>query len=297
MITHLEALHALARCGTMARAAVELRLTQSAVSKRLSALEEETRTKLYERDGRRVRLTSAGFELLRRTEPLLAQLRDAVAARESGAEGRIVLGVSESILASWGAEALAHVRRELPGVEVVVHAHRSPVAVDHVRSGEYALALVAGPGERPADLVVESVLEEEMVVVPSRLRIAALAGAPRIDVLTIEPGSATGRALARGLSAIRDAGVDVRIGATLQSFAALVQLARTGFGHALVPIGIARAMGMPVRSLLRLPPPGLTRPVSLVGRKTTFARPAASAFRQALRAALPAADGLTPVAR
>jgi DNA-binding transcriptional LysR family regulator len=286
MITHLEALHALARHGTMARAALDLRVTQSAISKRLAALEGETRTKLYERDGRRVRLTAAGFELVRRTEPLLAQLRDAVAARETTAAGRIVLGVSESILASWGAPALAAVRDELPQVEVVVRAHRSPVAVDHVRSGEYALALVAGPGERVPDLVVEPLLEEEMVVVPSRLRATAVRGADALDVLAIEPGSATGRELDRGLPALRAAGLALRVTGTLQSFAALVQMARSGLGHAVVPIGIARSMGVPARSLVRLPAPGLRRRVSLVGRKTTFVRPAAAAFRQALRRAV-----------
>lgn len=290
MLGPLEALHALARHGTMARAALELRVTQSAVSKRLAALEAETRTKLYERDGRRVRLTAAGFELVRRTEPLLAQLRDAVAARETTAAGRLVVGVSESILASWGAAALASVRDELPHVELVVRAHRSPVAVDHVRSGEYALAFVAGPGERVPDLVVERLLEEEMVLVPSRLRAAAVRGAKEVDVLTIEPGSATGRELARALPGLRESGLSLRVAGTLQSFAALVQMARVGLGHALVPEGIARSMGVMEKSLVRLPPPGLRRSVSLVGRKTTFARPAAAAFRRALRTAL--AQGL-----
>ena len=36
------------------------------------------------------------------------------------------------------------VRRALPELELIVNGHRSPVAIDRVRSGEYALALVAG---------------------------------------------------------------------------------------------------------------------------------------------------------
>lgn len=303
MITYLEALAALARHGTMTRAALELRLTQSAVSKRIAALEAETRTRLIERDGRRVRLTSAGGELLQRAEPLLAQLRDAVAARDEGTSGRLAVGVSESVLASWGAPALAAARAAVPGLDLVLHAHRSPVAVDHVRSGEYALALVAGPGERPADLVVEALLEEELVIVPSggttpRRKARA---ARTIDVLSIEPGSATGRSVARGLAVLRrDARIDVRVVGVVQSFAGLVQMARAGFGAALVPLGIAQSMGVPARNLVRLPAPGLARTVSLVGRKTSLSRPAAAAFADALRAALPRGDGyriLTPSRR
>ena len=36
------------------------------------------------------------------------------------------------------------VRRALPELDLIVNGHRSPVAIDRVRSGEYALALVAG---------------------------------------------------------------------------------------------------------------------------------------------------------
>lgn len=298
MIANLEALHALARHGTMARAALDLRVTQSAVSKRVAALEASTKTRLVERQGRHVRLTSAGDELLRRTEPLLAQLRDAMAARETTAAGRLVVGMSESILASWGADVLAAVRRKAPEVEVVVNAHRSPVAIDHVRSGEHVMAIVAGPGERVPDVVVEPLLEEEMVIVPSRLRAKDLEGRTEHDVLGIEPGSATGRALARRLPALRrDGGPEVRVVAVVQSFASLVQMARAGLGHALVPIGIARSMGVPARALVRFPAPGVGRPVSLVGRKTSLARPTASAFRAALREALPKGDGYSPLGR
>lgn len=298
MLDALETLHALARHGTMSRAALELRVTQSAVSKRLAALEAGAGTRLLERDGRRVRLTAAGLELVRRTEPLLAQLRDALAARDETPAGALVVGVSESVLASWGATALFAAGESVPGVRLVLRAHRSPVALDHVRSGEYALALVAGPGERLPDLVVETLLEEEMVVVPPRARAVALRDGAPLDVLSIEHGSATGRILARGIAALRAAGgPDVRVTGTVQSFASLVQMARVGFGAALVPIGIARSMGLRDAALLRFGPPGLWRPVSLVGRKTSVARPAAAAFRRALAAALPSGPGFAAATR
>ena len=67
MLTYLEALHALAETGTMGEAAIKLRLTQSAISKRIRALEVEIGSDLIRRVGRRVELTEAG-----RQDPVLS---------------------------------------------------------------------------------------------------------------------------------------------------------------------------------------------------------------------------------
>ena len=97
MIANLEALIALAEVGTMTRAATALRITQSAVSKRIAALEARLGLPLVEPDGRRVRLTADGTRLLQRAAPLVAELKSALMAEASEPAGVLVLGVSESI--------------------------------------------------------------------------------------------------------------------------------------------------------------------------------------------------------
>ena len=57
MIEGLEALLALERTGTISEAAAQLRLTQSAVSKRIQSLSDSMKFAVIEPDGRRVRLT------------------------------------------------------------------------------------------------------------------------------------------------------------------------------------------------------------------------------------------------
>ena len=59
-------------------------------------------------------------------------------------------------------------------------------------------------------------------------------------------------------------------------------MARNGFGHGLVPLGVARALGIRPGDLVRFPTPGLTRPVSLIGRPTTLSLPLVQHFHQAL---------------
>jgi DNA-binding transcriptional LysR family regulator len=281
MLEHIETLVTLAEQGTMTRTATRLRMTQSAVSKRLAALERELGTKLLEPSGRNVRLTAQALELVSRARPLLSELSSALHGQRDVARGKLLLGVSESILASWGAFALARVRRALPEVELELHAHRSPVAVDGVRAGEFTLALVAGELPRGEALWVETVAHEDMVLLglTQRLR-APLSG--ELSVLGIERHSATSRSLEAQLQALRKAGVNLTIRTELESFAAVVQLARAGFGPALVPRPLALALGAKPKELRVLPPPGLLRPVSLVGRKSAFGRAPVQAFRSEL---------------
>jgi DNA-binding transcriptional LysR family regulator len=281
MIANLEALAALADLGTMTKAATRLRITQSAVSKRIAALEDALGVALVEPVGRGVRLTASALALLDKTSPFMAALKDALRDESPASGERLVIGVSESILASWGAQALSRVKARVPHLQLTVNAHRSPVAIDNVRAGEYVLALCAGQPEDAAGLTSELLLEEPMVIVPSGL--GPLPPDEPVHVLTIENHSATWQALDRRIrAAARTWPFRVEVTQTLQSFAGITQMARHGLAHGLVPIGIARALAVPESALVRLPPPGLSRPVSLVGRSTSFSRPLVRTFREAL---------------
>src|SRR5262250_2762542 len=83
----IEALAALERLGTVSEAATRLRLTQSAVSKRLATLAKQVGFAVVAPEGRRVTLTAEGLELLERARPLLAGLRELIrpGARGAGA--------------------------------------------------------------------------------------------------------------------------------------------------------------------------------------------------------------------
>jgi DNA-binding transcriptional LysR family regulator len=281
LIDDLEALAALAEAGTMTRAATRLRLTQSAVSKRIASLEEGLGRSLVEPDGRGVRLTPEGDRVLQTALPLLVQLKEALRHDRLERGGTLVVGVSESILASWGAPLLAAAAASVEGLRLGLNAHRSPVALERVRAGEYVLAVVAG--RAPRDLASELLRDEEMVIVPSGLARAGAARASEIAVTTIEPTSGTWPSIRGALRDVaRRGGRRVTVERTLQSFACIVQAARSGLGHGLVPIGIAEAMGVPRRSLVRFVNRRVTRPVHVVGRRASFARPLVRAFRAAL---------------
>lgn len=293
MLDHLEALRILAQEGTITEAATRLRLTQSAVSKRIAALELATGLTLIEPVGRRVQLTPAGKRLLQRTVPLMASLKAALVEEALPESSELTMAVSESILASWGAGVLAAVQAAIPGLTLKLNTHRSLEALDHVRSGDYVVALLAGLSEVAPDLHAEPLLEEPMVIVPSRLDPSPLLHATRIEALTIERHSATWHFLEARIRRLeRVSGRTLHITSTLQSFHCLVPMAMAGFGHALVPRAVAEMFRIRPEQLFALPAPGLQRAVSLIGRPSVFGLPLVSRVLEALRQAVQAEGAL-----
>ena len=282
MLDRLEALQALAATGTMGRAAATLRITQSAVSKRIGALEAELAVTLVEREGRRVRLTADAERLLAEARPLLISLREVLHAGGARSEPVLRVAATDSLLASWLPGALRSALDQLPGLQVELHAHRGPLLLERVRSGDYALGLCpasAGDGE----LVQRELVREPMVIVPARL--APLTPGKMVRVWAIEKRSLTWEAIEKRLARLpKSAGFELEVEARLESFAALVQTARAGFAPALVPRGIALALGVPAERLVALP--GVTRTIAAVARRSTFGRSAVRSLLTALAEAL-----------
>jgi len=85
---------------SFSRAAQVLGVRQSAVSRRVRALEDKLGVSLFERDNTGVRITEAGRRFLERTRPALAEIDHAMKAAASagrGAEGVIRIGILSSV--------------------------------------------------------------------------------------------------------------------------------------------------------------------------------------------------------
>lgn len=281
MLEQLEALRALKETGTTARAAVRLRLTQSAVSKRIAALEAQVGASLVERAGRGGRLTPAGERLLAGAVPLLAQLRDVVAASAGERGPRVVrLAASESLLSSWLPAVLVKVRSALPGVTLELHAHRGPVLVARVAAGDADLAIAVDAAAEEG-LVSRPLGDEPLVLMPSGMARLKVARGEMVECWAIEERSLTWASLAPRL-ARRDARreVELKVTGRLESFSALARCAAAGLAHAMVPRGVALAAGAPREVLVPLP--GLERPLALIGRKQALQREPVAAFAREL---------------
>lgn len=270
MLDGLKALNAVDRFGTVSEAAVALRLTQSAVSKRLRALEDEIGGPLLEKDGRRVRLTADAHELLSKARPLLSEIENLkFSGRRSGPRA-LSIGIADSIAGSWGPAVMRRAMRAVPGLKLEVHVHRSTLILENIKLGRYDLGLVTSK-ENEGGLICVPVTTEDMVVVGLREK--------DDSVLTIEPASATWREIGREASAHpRLQGARFEF---VESFAAAAQMAREGFGRALVPIGVAKSLGFRASEYAPLSP-RLKRKIHLVTRKSLYDLDTVKALSKAL---------------
>lgn len=278
MIENLETLLALSRTGTMLEAATELRVSQSAVSKRIAVLERHYNRKLIQKKGRRVELTQHGKQLVDRVSPIISELRGIFVQEASLARGELVIGVSDAILSSWGPGVFMKVRDELPEVSFSFHTHRTPVVLDRIRSGEFMVGVCTGSDALDTDLQSEVLVQEPMVIIPSGLTPMTRPTRGELGVITIEDYSGAWRSFRDEVKRLR-----IRREVALESFFSVAQMAIAGFGHGMVPIGVARTLKVDPDVLINLGPEGLSRPVRFVARKSTYGLPTVANFNESLK--------------
>lgn len=234
----LEAFQAVARHRSFTRAALELHLSQSAVSQQIAALELELGGPLFDRSQRRVRLTPAGAALLDRVDGILAglaQARRAVAAARGAVEGDLRVSASRTVGTYLLPGPLAELGRRHPALRLRVTISNSERVVAALVAGEADVAFVEDEVER-AGLDVEPLLEDELLVVaPAGHRLArggeiALADLAAEPLILREPGSGTRRVAEQHLRAAGLAPEELRVAAELSEIEAIKASVEAGLG-------------------------------------------------------------------
>ena len=127
----IRAFEAAGRLGSFTRAAAELGLTQSAVSRHIRLLEDQLAIKLFDRRGRQVLLTRRGSDYHEVISTALASIRRA-SYQSSDQASRNLLRISTqpSIAALWLIPRLDKFKMSFPGIEVAIDATRERVDFD-----------------------------------------------------------------------------------------------------------------------------------------------------------------------
>lgn len=223
---------------SITRAAERLCVTQSALSSRIAALEEELGVLLLDRRDRQFRLTAAGTRFLRHAERLLALQREIRGELGSAAERADVLrvGVIESVLHSWLIDWVQELRGQHPGLQLELMVETTPVLLDHMRRGAADLILAALPadGDGIASRALAPMPMAFVGPAPARrgraVPFAELAATQ--ELLTFQRGSQPHVAL---LDLCRRAGAEAPRVHTISSISAMVSLVEQGFGVATLP--------------------------------------------------------------
>ena len=130
---------------SFSEAAEQLHLTQPAISKRLSALENLTGNRLIDRSNRKIRLTDAGARLLPHARRIIDEVHNARLAlsdRRDSVSGRLSVIASHHIglhhLPAW----LRRLNREFPEVSLELKFMDSESALDMMEKRTAELAFV-----------------------------------------------------------------------------------------------------------------------------------------------------------
>ncbi len=118
---HLRTIRAIHEEGGLARAALQLHITQSALSHQVKGLEEQAGVELFVRRSKPLKLSAAGMRLLRLAEQILPQIEAMQAeftALRDGSTGRMHIAIECHACFEWLFPVLESFRKTWPDVDV-----------------------------------------------------------------------------------------------------------------------------------------------------------------------------------
>lgn len=250
----VEAFYWVATLKSVSRAAEKLFITQSAMSSRIAALEDELGVQLLDRRDKQVRLTAAGSRFLVMAERLLTlqrEIRDEM-GRSAESAFSLRIGAIESVLHSWLIDWVREMRAARPGLELELTVETTPVLVEQMRRGRLDLVLAALPASG------EGLRQQALPPMPMcfvghaglhRKRRYTLDDLAALELLTFQRGSQPHVAL---IDLMRQAGHSRPRVHAISSVSAMAGLVEGGLGVATLPLAVVRRLAE--RQALRVLP-------------------------------------------
>src|ERR1700693_5007940 len=166
-LRQLEILQAIAETGSFTACGRKLHVSQSAISRQISLLEQELGEPLFLRVGRRVRMTRAAESLVQLGKRVFQDVRDTVGVitdRTGSLRGTLRLAGGMTVCLYIFPPLLKHLRRVHPQLDVRLTVATAGRSVEEIRAGRVDAGLLTLPIEE-SDLVTVPVLREELMLV------------------------------------------------------------------------------------------------------------------------------------
>ena len=196
-LRQLEVFAAIARCGSVSRAAEELSLSQSAASAALAELERAYDMQLFDRAGKRLRLNDLGRSVLAKANELLDRAQELEAALHAhDLPGELKVGATLTIGNYLGAAIVGEYLRRHPGSRVALTIENTAEIIARVAAFQLDLALVEGRCQDPGIEVIHWGDDALMVFAApahplAKKRRVTPADLAAADWILREPGSGT----------------------------------------------------------------------------------------------------------
>ncbi|MDX2606176.1 LysR family transcriptional regulator [Streptomyces caniscabiei] len=238
-------LRELAQRGTVTSVAAALAYSPSAVSQQLAVLEEEIGTRLFEPDGRRIRLTEQAHILVAHTATVLEQLERAetdILASLDTVVGTIRLATIQTAALALVPPMLTSLAEDHPGLQIQLTQAEPEVALPGLLAREFDLVCgenyVDYPTSRSSEMNFDVVAEDPIRVAflrppegrePDEVALVDFADSPWV----LEPEGSPGRDWA--MAACRQAGFEPRVAHETPDVLVQAQLVASGHAAAFLP--------------------------------------------------------------
>jgi len=257
----------IAETKSLSRAADDLDLTQSAISRQLASLEAYVGSALFTRTGRGVELTECGRRLLAASKPAYAAIDDAlddIRDKEGLSRGTIRVATVHTLSYYFTADVLAKFVGRHEQVNISLMGRSSPDVVALVESGRSDLGFVYDVAVTSADLAVAPLFDDEMcLIAPATHGLSAPVDLNEMNLKLV--GFPSHYALHKMLrAAVRKA----QVVAEAETVDAMLQLVASGVGACVLPSRIPDRV-IAEHDLVKIPiaSPVLKRRIVAITRK------------------------------
>jgi LysR family transcriptional regulator, carnitine catabolism transcriptional activator len=280
---HLKAFLAVARLGNFTRAAIELHLSQSALTVQIQQLEETLGVRLFDRNRRKVALTPVAQRLLEPIERITSDIDTLLTRTQEIAtlkRGIVAIAALPSVAGGFLPLTIQKFAGAYPGISVRIHDVVAQRIEDLVDAGEVDFGIGSvvrrRPGVTHVPLLVDALCafmpRSHPLAVRRNLSLKDLSGQP---VLVTRKDSSVRKLFERALA---ESGIDIDAAFETNYMSTALALARAGLGVAVLPesatdpaidTGMVR---VPLRSR------GLKRQISIITKGGRSLTPPAAKF-------------------
>jgi len=165
----LKSFKTVAELESFSKAAEILYLTQPAVSAQIKDLESDYNAKLFDRVGRKIKITRSGEVLLRYVNKILETYEDSRSALnmlKDDKSGIVRLNVSELPGTSLLPSVLAGFKKDYPNVSFVLKSEKSKNIIDSIKKNNFDLGIIVNstPVLEKTDLIDKVLFKDKIVL-------------------------------------------------------------------------------------------------------------------------------------
>ncbi|MEH7114712.1 LysR family transcriptional regulator [Neobacillus niacini] len=244
-IETLRGLVKIVELGTLSRAAEALLIAQPALSRRINKLEQDLKQPIFVREGRYLKLTPFGHQVVSRARVILQNvdiLR--IIGDENKSKPIIRIGASLTTISSFFLQqAISHFRNTMPNVDLVIQTGLSQDIYDFVLEGKIDIGFVSSPRNEPFVINQTLFVDRLWVICPNNHPLSNLSIISPKDLQEVPLITMTDRAsLRQDLNSIfASNNVEMKVCMEIDNVGVMQTMVTAGLGVSIIP-GSARVI-------------------------------------------------------